>query len=260
MKCVICGTIKNCGKYLIKVFENMKLIGSLFDEFRVVLCVDYSTDNTFKILQKIKKENPWIIIHINKDRLYKDRTNNLSKARNKYLDIIREQFMDYDYFVVMDCDNVCERITNINILKTHLQNSNKWDGLTFNKMPYYDTWALSINPYFINCHWFLHYNQYSTYVHSLLSNCKQNEYITCLSAFNGFAIYKLPYFINSYYNDSTSENLTYIPKPLIEKNLKLMNYKVKHFIKLDCEHKIFHYNAIFKNKARLMISPNVLFY
>jgi len=260
MKCVICGTVKNCGKYLLKVFQNMKSIGKLFDEYQVILCVDYSTDETFSILDRIKKENPWVIIHINRERLFQHRTNNLTKARNKYLNIIRNKFMNYDYFIVMDCDNVCERMANINILKSHLQNTDKWDGLTFNKKPYYDGWALSIKPYFINCHWFFDWNKYCRYVQDLLKNCKSNEYITCLSAFNGFAIYKLSYFINSYYNDSTYENLSHIPKPLIKENMRVMNYKIKQMGKLDCEHKIFHYNSIIKNKARLMISPNVLFY
>ena len=260
MKCVICGTIKNCGRYLINVFQNMKLIGSLFEEYRIILCVDYSTDNTFAILNYIKKQYPCVIIHINREQIFKERTTNLSKARNKYLNIIRNQFMDYDYFIVMDCDNVCEKMTNINILKTHLQNSDKWDGLTFNKNPYYDIWALSIQPYFVNCHWFKNYNQYLRYAQYLLQKCKPNEYLSCLSAFNGFAIYKLTYFINSYYNDNTEENLKYIPRPLIQQNLRLMNYKIKNFIKIDCEHKIFHYKAITENKARMMISPNILFY
>jgi hypothetical protein len=258
--CCICGTVKNCGKYLLKVFENIKNIGSLFNEYQVVLCVDYSTDDTFKILDDIKKKHSNVIIHINRDKLFKDRTNNLTKARNKYLNIIRNKFMNYDYFIVMDCDNVCEKMTNINILKKHLENSDKWDGLTFNKKPYYDAWALSINPYFINCHWFVDWDKYSKYVTSLLKNCNQDEYISCLSAFNGFAIYKLSYFIHSYYNDNTLENLKCIPKHLIKQNMNLMNNKIKKFNKLDCEHKIFHYNAILKHQAKLMISPNILFY
>ena len=260
MKCVICGTIKNCGRYLLNVFENMKKIGSLFEEYQIIFCVDFSTDNTYHVLDRIKKENLNVIVHINKEPLFNQRTTNLAKARNKYLNIIRSKFKNYEYFIVMDCDNVCEKITNINILKEHLNNTDKWDGLTFNKKPYYDAWALSINPYFINCHWFSNDNKYSFYVQSLLEKCKPDEYITCLSSFNGFAIYKLPYFINSYYNDSTTENLSYIPKNLVLKNMELMDYKVKHFIKVDCEHKIFHYNAILKHKARLMISPNILFY
>lgn len=168
--------------------------------------------------------------------------------------------MDYDYLIVMDCDDVCEKLVNVNILKKHLENKDKWDGLTFNKNTYYDIWALSIHPYFINCHWFHNYNKYSQYVTRLLSKCKPEEYISCLSSFNGFAIYKLSYFINSYYNDNTAENLTYIPKYFFHQNMKLMDYKIKHSIAVDCEHKIFHYHAIFKHNARLMITPNVLFY
>ena len=40
-----------------------------------------------------------------------------------------------------------------------------------------------------------------------------------------------------------------------------MNNKIKpKLIIVDCEHKIFHYEAVLKNKARLKISPNILFY
>jgi len=259
MKCVICGTVRNCGPYLMKVVSNMKKIGSLFEEFNVILCVDKSKDKTLSLIQRIQEENPSFVIHINKDAMYSERTANLCKARNKYLEIIRERFINYDYFIVMDCDNVCSQMTDVNILKYHLENSEKWDGLTFNKNPYYDIWALSIYPYFINCHWFYNYQKYTMYVKNLLRNCHKNNYVSCLSSFNGFAIYKLPLFIEGKYLDKTEENLNMIPKNLIKVNLALMNFRVKNYLKVDCEHKFFHYHAVLKKNARLMISPQILF-
>ena len=34
MNCCICGTVRKCGPYLNKVFENIEKIGSLFDDFK----------------------------------------------------------------------------------------------------------------------------------------------------------------------------------------------------------------------------------
>ena len=50
-KCCICGTVKNCGPYLEKVFKNIETIGKIFDDYRVIMAYDNSTDNSLKILQ-----------------------------------------------------------------------------------------------------------------------------------------------------------------------------------------------------------------
>ena len=52
MKCCICGAVKNCEKYLTNVLKNMELIGSLFEDYDVILFYDNSTDNTLNIFVK----------------------------------------------------------------------------------------------------------------------------------------------------------------------------------------------------------------
>ena len=37
MNCCICGPVKNCGPYLTKVFENIEKIGSLFDDYKILI-------------------------------------------------------------------------------------------------------------------------------------------------------------------------------------------------------------------------------
>ena len=51
-KCCICGTVKNCGKYLEKVLENMETIGAIFSSFKIIISYDVSIDNSLEILQK----------------------------------------------------------------------------------------------------------------------------------------------------------------------------------------------------------------
>ena len=60
MKCCICGTVRNCGPYLDKIFNNMELVGSLFKDYRIILYYDKSNDNT---LQKIKEYKTTIVLY-----------------------------------------------------------------------------------------------------------------------------------------------------------------------------------------------------
>ena len=52
MNCCICGAVKNCEPYLNKVFENIEKIGSLFDDYKIVIYYDSSTDNTLNVLKE----------------------------------------------------------------------------------------------------------------------------------------------------------------------------------------------------------------
>jgi len=57
MNCCICGTVKNCGPYLNKVLNNMVKIGSIFDEYQIIIYYDHSTDNTLEIIKNFQKNN-----------------------------------------------------------------------------------------------------------------------------------------------------------------------------------------------------------
>jgi glycosyltransferase involved in cell wall biosynthesis len=57
MNCCICGPVKNCGPYLPKVFENIEKMGSLFDDYKIVVYYDKSNDNTLDILKQYYADN-----------------------------------------------------------------------------------------------------------------------------------------------------------------------------------------------------------
>ena len=57
MNCCICGPVKNCGPYLNKIFENIERIGSLFDDYKIIIYYDASTDNTLDILKEYQEKN-----------------------------------------------------------------------------------------------------------------------------------------------------------------------------------------------------------
>jgi hypothetical protein len=57
MNCCICGPVKNCAQYLEKIFENIEKIGSLFDEYAIIIYYDISKDNTLQILKNYQSKN-----------------------------------------------------------------------------------------------------------------------------------------------------------------------------------------------------------
>ena len=57
MNCCICGPVKNCGPYLNKVLENIEKIGTLFNDYTIVIYYDQSSDNTLEILKEYQTKN-----------------------------------------------------------------------------------------------------------------------------------------------------------------------------------------------------------
>jgi len=267
MKCCICGAVRNVEKYLDKIFRNMEKIGSLFTEYTIILCYDQSRDNTLGKIKDYQNKNPRLNLIINPELISKYRTHRLAFARNKCLDMIRTNYNDYEMFIMMDCDEVCSGHLNLNILRKNLYKNN-WDALSFNKVHYYDIWALSIKPFIFS---YLHfqpdaYTKMLNYINTILRFTPKNKLITCASAFNGFSIYRTTKFLNCEYDGTIRLDL--IPKYCLKKNIAICRSKIVYkpsvinrvFPKFeDCEHRSFHMQAINKNKSRIRISPEILF-
>ena len=255
--CCICGTVKNCGRYLNKIFENMEKIGSLFDNYVIILYYDKSIDNTLQLLKEYKLKNNKLEYFVNTDNVHSYRTFNIAKGRNFCINQIKNNYKDYPYFIMMDCDNVCSKNIKIDLLKNYLTR-NDWDSLSFNHPDgYYDIWALSIRPFVLSCHHSKNPFLWQKYITLLINRCNKNSLIPCYSAFNGFAIYRTDKFLNCYYDGKFS--FKYIPKKLLIENINICK-KFDFTKKQDCEHRSFHFQAIRKNKARIRISPLCLFY
>ena len=147
MKCCICGAVKNCAPYLEKIFENIEKVGSLFDDYVIILYCDIGGDDTVQKLKKYQQKNDKLKFYVNKIEISPHRTHRIANARNGCLQMIRANYSDYNMFIMMDCDDVCSPDIKIDVLKKYLYR-NDWDSLSFNKSPdYYDIWALSIRPY-----------------------------------------------------------------------------------------------------------------
>ena len=259
MNCCICGTVKNVGPYLDKIFSNIEQLGSLFENYVIIFYYDHSTDNT---LQKMKDYQQKVgqdkfIFYVNKVEVSKYRTIRIANARNGCLQMIRSQFSDYPFFIMIDCDDKCSENVKPQVLQKYLRR-NDWDSLSFNKKYYYDIWALSIRPYMFSCHHFQK-NQTNTmhqYITKLLKEVKTGGLLKCASAFNGFAIYRTNKFLNCAYDGKFRIDL--LPINYLKKNIQVCKSEI--FLgPEDCEHRSFHMQAIQQNGARIRISPEIVF-
>jgi len=269
MNCCICGPVRNCGPYLNKVFENIEKIGSIFEDYQIVIVYDRSRDDTLFKLKEYQKKNPRLKLYINKSFISKYRTHRLAYARNMCLKYVNSLNLDkYPFFIMMDFDNVNCKNVNPEILQKYLTRDD-WDGLSFNTAPdYYDIWALSIYPY---CFSYNHFNNPDTTYHIIrnfirekLKKLTPGQLLRCISSFNGFSIYRTSKFLNSNYDGRVRVDL--MPKQYINAHIKAANsplifhdYGDINGIYEDCEHRAFHVQAINTNDAKIMITNDVLF-
>jgi len=264
--CCICGTVKNCSKYLKSVFNNIDKIVTLFKDYYIIIYYDDSHDTTLEILLKYKKKYN-IYIHINKKYKSNYRTHRLAFGRNYCLQIINKYFYNYKYFIMMDFDDVCSNEINISVLEKYIYTNKNWDAISFNKENYYDIWALSIRPYIFS---YIHFNNYEKvaenmkcYITNKLASLKHNELLQCYSAFNGFCLYKTEIFKDCFYSGDIRLDL--IPLDYLKETIDINNSEIvfndKDWLNPyheDCEHRNFHFHAILTKNARIFISPEIL--
>lgn len=276
--CVICLCCRDVEPYLHKIFLNLQRLESLFSTTQIVFFYDQSKDNTLKLLYDYKQRFPNIHIIENQEPLLKYRTHRIAYGRNKLLDYMNTHFNDYEYFIMMDCDDVCINPIKTDIIDKYL-NRNDWDSLSFNRIgyinenytDYYDIWALQYEPFLWDCWGFGKLSSNVTNIMKQdimkkLHNLEEDELFPCISAFNGFAIYRKHKFNNCKYNgdriNKLSINEYHELKEYMDKlgltDIQLHNLTTENTPE-TCEHISFHKEAIKYNGAKIKISKNTIF-
>ena len=271
-QCCICGPAKNCGPYITKVLENAEQIGLLFKDYIIIVFYDESSDDTLLKLTQYRIKNTKLNFYVNRSKPSNFRTHNIAYARNFCFNYVLSNKDKYSFFIMMDLDEVNCKNMNTSIISKYFEEPsiNKWDALSFNTSPkYYDIWALSIFPF---CFSYNHYENTAIHNYHIIQNhitqklnsLKPGKLLSCISSFNGLAIYKTDKFSNCYYDGKI--NLDLIPKkyllahskasnsPLIFRDLGHIKCKYE-----DCEHRSFHIMGKLKNHAKIRISPEILF-
>ena len=87
----ICGTTRNCESHIDSVFSNIDRFAQLFADFRIIISFDHSIDRTLlKLAQQKHKYSEKLDILINTEPVSHIRTQNISNARNKCLEKMRQ--------------------------------------------------------------------------------------------------------------------------------------------------------------------------
>jgi hypothetical protein len=248
----ITGCVKNCGNYLNAVFENIRKLIKEFNSYQIVIAYDQSDDNSMSELTRLQKEFDIHIINVNGNSSV--RCENICNARNKILDYLNGK--EYNYLIMLDMDDVCAQPINMSAFKETILRTD-WDAVSFNRINYYDIWALSIDHHRFSCWNFIENsygaksNEIKNYIEYKLKNTDKNSLINCDSAFNGFAIYRPKSFVNCFYSSTINDSIPYMKtEDMVGTHLHLL---------YECEHRPFHLSAIHKNNARIRISPLILF-
>ena len=274
--CCVC--VRNCELQLPEFFKNLERLSKNFKNCYFVFVYDNCTDSSEKLLKQFQKTNLEKIILKNIENSSKYRTVRMAKARNVCLDVIYNELKDIDYHFMIDSDEVNIKPWNLNYIKKHLNNSSKWDSLSFNRKKYYDIWALMYNDIVHHC-W--GYNSYKfcksiivpymrKEISTILNDLNDDELFACYSAFNGFAIYKTQKFKNIKYDgtwekfrnlisDKDRLNTLNMFKELFKcPKLELYSKILPPESGVHCEHLYYHVSAIIKNKVKIRITKDIL--
>lgn len=265
---VIAGTVYKCGAYLDAVFQNIVSIGRLFQDMYIFIAYDDSPDDSLIKLEQWQKRLPRLTILAGAQTSSR-RTDNLTVARNRLLEAMREFYfkIPFEYFIVMDMDDVCSGPMHLPILQSVLLQASRWDAVSFPGWnSYYDIWALAIDPYFFS---YIHYeNRRRALIRAknyVLEQLTKGEWIPVHSAFGGFAIYKSKPFLWCTYANDFKQNLAFFDAEDITRNENILETRLIHPRSHaqdpygDCEHRYFHFTAKFKFNARLFLIPYALF-
>jgi hypothetical protein len=249
--------VKNNEFGLPFVFKNLNIMRELLN-IELIVAYDDSSDNSLKLLE----ESDFHPILLNVKNTSSIRTERISNARNTILEYISSLDKKPEYFAMMDTNEYsCIGPIQIDVLKEAFQRYEEWDCISFNREAgYYDTWALSFEPYIFSFFHFMNWRSFVDIMRKDFNDTLQSpgdDLLEVWSSFNGFAIYKTDKFINCRYSHIPCIDL--IPRDLLIKQINLVGTFPMMIQMGDCEHRKFHFEAIQKNGARIRVMKKYLF-
>lgn len=261
-KIIVCGVVKNVEKYIQNNINYCIETGNLFQDYKIIIYENNSTDNTKNILSNyidnekfkiIMEDIPYETIKSNSKiwtatfRTGSDhpcRIEQISNSRNKVVDEFnKSEYDNYDYVIWIDLDSNGWKLDGI---IDCFNKKNDWDAVFAGKN-LYDHYALRLNPTFdLNTP---HYNNIKNYNEIFcmgpetlgetywklrekynlnLNNVKQ--LIPVYSAFNGLGIYKKNIFKDNKYDCIITDDVKTLARKIID-HPEFEKYKLRIYSK-----------------------------
>jgi glycosyltransferase involved in cell wall biosynthesis len=203
---VFVGPVRNCSKFLDKVFLNIERIGGLFKSYSCVFVESDSVDNSLDILNEysLTNKNIHVITLGNLEPRIQSRTQRIGVARNVGIQYCEDNNLldSHEYYIQLCVDDVnAEPIYLSGIESCFSYDLNSWDGMTANQNTYYDLWTLRKDGWLNYDCWYelatthQNYPSYEDAKEFLINSKfikvpKDSELIEVDSAHGGLSIYK----------------------------------------------------------------------
>ena len=254
----ISGTAKGVSLYIDAIQSTSYSMTEEFEDYRIFIYYHEMDEQVFKLWQE--RDSKVILIPEDASLFtqLKHKPEILAVARTVVLNSIHNHMHangiepSNSFLVLMDLDernfgprmNVWNKTLFIETMST----SSLWDSVSFNRAFYYDVWALRYDRFNANT-WAFYEDSYNLVkiirrdIVRILNESRLagEQYLPVLSAFNGFAIYKLHFTIGCEYS------------------AKCVEFRSKCKLSGDCEHVAFHKCMRDRHQARIMINTNYLF-
>jgi len=230
-KVVICGVCRDVAErvpYSMRIMEN---IGHLFQDYRIIVYENNSTDATPQLLREWQERNPKVFAlteHIDKDTLEKIMINRLddgnyyrpeliARARNIVLkNALSDTYKDFAYIIWMDMDFKLE--PNYAGIQEVFETNREWDAV----------FAYGTDPHHIYWDWYAFRDYRCPIGSELLGNYwwhlpKQlvlntnSDWYPVYSAFGGCGIYKKDSIRDCQYSALANDDLAAFSREIIEK-------------------------------------------
>lgn len=232
-KVVICGVCKNVEAATRNTIENIELLGSHFQDYKVIIYENNSSDNTPKILSKWSENNSHVLFiseNLPKASLPLSRTEKIARARNIVLNEARN-CVGFDYLIMADLD--FQTPWPIKEILSTIQSRVSWDCVSANGVisnnVYWDYYALRYKKYPFGPELLgdkLYYKLCEERI-----KLTGSKWVPCYSAFGGLAIYKFQSIIPFFYSGTVTKDLKNFYK-IIMQSLSMTHTFVKSYLKI----------------------------
>lgn len=220
---LIAALARDCNDSIIKNIPKIELLRKEFRESRVIIIENDSKDGTKDSLTGWKNKSEGVEIMMNdfgtvtipekskktiNPGTSNHRISKMANYRNMYMDYARRAGFNIDYLIIMDMD--IDDFSVEGIIESINNAPSDWGALFANGNKIFNGALKSYYDYFAYVPYgsrtlSMRYNDMFFQARKIKNALKNNEYVKCISAFGGFAVYKWEFIKNLNY---TAENNT----------------------------------------------------
>ncbi|MBA2729053.1 MAG: hypothetical protein H0U49_12885 [Parachlamydiaceae bacterium] len=232
-KVVICGICRDVETPLLSTMRIIEEIGNLFEDYKVVVYENNSSDCTPQLLQHWALRNPRVLArseHIT-DQMYTKfiinhtwdnsifRVERIAYARNKVLDIVMtDEYEEFDYLIWLDMD--FETPPSYEAIIETFHSNLEWDAVFAYGIDrggnYYDWYEFRDQVYPIGAELL---GDYYWHLPKSLILSMNDHWHPVISAFGGFGIYKKSSMIGCRYSAVVTDDLSQVAGKIIDEGI-----------------------------------------